>query len=363
MPSSMIFASLVVLWLLILVPAVARRRQEVARPSVAALSGRVLDRPRQRQVPAMGREREVDGMDETGRVEIDDDQDHDQDHVDDRDDEQVDDRDADRAAERDADRDDDRDDDRLDDRTEMPYPTAAESDDDLWERPPPRYRPGRGGFDPEAAALAARTRYAFRQRVVLAMLIMAFVTGVIAAFVAAGMWWAHAAVDIALVSYLVYLRRQVRLEEEIRERRAARMAGTRRTAAADDPDLDAWARRGRELTRRDDRYPPAEDDLDDRYDTDQYDDHDGGYEDWDDEDTTDDTQDDEPRHVAATPHRNRDQRDAEPVDPEPALPRLRPAPPPALPAGTSLVQADEDDPELHDLGGPARPGYRRAAGE
>ena len=358
MPSSMIFASLVVLWLLILVPAVARRRQEVARPSVAALSGRVLDRPRQRQVPATGREREVDGMDETGRVEIDDDRDHDQDHVDDRDDERVDER-ADRAAERD----DDRDDDRTDDRTEGPYPTAAESDDDLWERPPPRYRPGRGGFDPEAAALAARTRYAFRQRVVLAMLIMAFVTGVIAAFVAPGMWWAHAAVDIALVSYLVYLRRQVRLEEEIRERRAARMAGTRRTAAADDPDLDAWARRGRELTRRDDRYPPAGDDLDDRYDTDQYDDHDGGYEDRDDEDTTDDTQDDEPRHVAATPHRNRDQRDAEPVDPEPALPRLRPAPPPALPAGTSLVQADEDDPELYDLGGPARPGYRRAAGE
>jgi len=48
-PSSMIFASLVVLWLLILVPAVARHRQEVARPSVAALSGRVLARsPRRR---------------------------------------------------------------------------------------------------------------------------------------------------------------------------------------------------------------------------------------------------------------------------------------------------------------------------
>jgi len=45
----MIFASLVVLWLLILVPAVARHRQEVARPSVAALSGRVLARsPRRR---------------------------------------------------------------------------------------------------------------------------------------------------------------------------------------------------------------------------------------------------------------------------------------------------------------------------
>ncbi len=158
MPSSMIFAGLVVLWLLILVPAVARRRQEVARPSVAALSGRVLERPRQRQVPGQGpatgrREREVDGMDETGpdsRVE--DDRDYDHDDVDGH----------------------------GDDRDEVPARMAEEHDDRRWERPPPRYRPGRGGFDPEAAAIAARARYAFRQRVVLAMLIAALVTGVVA---------------------------------------------------------------------------------------------------------------------------------------------------------------------------------------
>jgi hypothetical protein len=60
-PSSMIFAGLVVIWLLILVPAVARHRQEVARPSVAALSGRVLERPRRRQ------NLEVDVMDEVER--------------------------------------------------------------------------------------------------------------------------------------------------------------------------------------------------------------------------------------------------------------------------------------------------------
>ena len=38
------------------------------------------------------------------------------------------------------------------------------------------------------------------------------------------------------------------MEEAIRERRAARMAGTRRTPAADDRELDEWARRGREVT-------------------------------------------------------------------------------------------------------------------
>src|SRR5687768_8828976 len=150
----MIFASLVVLWLLILVPAVARRRQEVARPSVAALSGRVLDRPRRVPGQATGREREVDGMDEeTTRGE---------DHVDG---------------------------DQTDD---LFTHTVDEREDRRWERPPPRYRPGRGGFDPEAAALAARRRYAFRQRVVLTMLIMALVTGVIAAFALSGLWWVHA---------------------------------------------------------------------------------------------------------------------------------------------------------------------------
>jgi hypothetical protein len=335
----MIFASLVVLWLLILVPAVARRRQEVARPSVAALSGRVLDRPRPRQGSATGREREVDGMDdETDRIEDHVDDDHNTDGHDDQVDGQGDDHDDDLFTHR-----------------------VAERDDRRWERPQPRYRPGRGGFDPEAAALAARARYAFRQRVVLAMLITALVTGVIAAVAISGMWWAHGAVDLALVSYLVYLRRQVRLEEAIRERRAARMAGTRRPAAADDPELDAWARRGRELTRRDERYQVAEDDdayaeaYDDTYD-DEWDDHDSA-----DHDSPDDDFDEEPERVSATSAPLRDE--PEPADPEPALPRLRPAPPPALPAGTSLVQADEDDPELYDLDGPARPGYRRAAGE
>jgi len=327
-PSSMIFASLVVLWLLILVPAVARRRQEVARPSVAALSGRVLDRPRRTPGQATGREREVYGMDdETGRAP---------EHVD-------------------------------DDRAEDVSPrTVPDHDDRGWEPPRPRYRPGRGGFDPEAAALAARRRYAFRQRVVLTMLILALVTGVVAAFAIPGVWWAHGAVDLALVAYLAYLRRQVRLEEAIRQRRAARMAGTRRPSAADDPELDEWARRGRELTRRDNRYRADDrgDEYDDdryhdRYDDDRYDDDydDDRYEqdrpDHDDEADADD----EPGRA-----RDRDEPEDEP-EPEPALPRLRPAPPPALPAGTSLVEADEEDPDLYDLDGPAQPGYRRAAGE
>ena len=293
MPSSMIFASLVVLWLLILVPAVARHRQEVARPSVAALSGRVLERPRQRPRSAAGRELEVDVKD-----------------------------------------------DEADERSEW---TDETHDEERWERPPPRYRPGRGGFDPEAAALAARARYAFRQRVVLTMLIVALVTGVVAAVAVPGLWWPHAAVDLSLVGYLIYLRRQVRLEEAIRERRAARMAGTRRQSAAEDPELDEWARRGREATRREARHDTESDDAE--------------FED----DDRDDLLDEEPERVHGTGEPLR--KGTSPVEGEPALPRLRPAPPPALPAGTSLVETAEDDLELFDLDDAGNPDYRRAAGE
>ena len=47
-------------------------------------------------------------------------------------------------------------------------------------------------------------------------------------------------IDVALVGYLVYLRGQVRMEEAIRDRRAARMAGTRHRPVDDglDDQLD-----------------------------------------------------------------------------------------------------------------------------
>jgi hypothetical protein len=183
------------------------------------------------------------------------------------------------------------------------------------------------------------------------MLIVAILSGVIAAIAVPGAWWLHGAVDVLLVGYLIYLRRQVRLEEAIRERRASRMAGTRRPRAADDPDLDEWARRGREATRR-----PAGD----RYDEDGYDDEGyeaDGYEELDGDADPDDD------HGPERRERVRGESSADAPEGEPALPRLRPAPPPPLPAGTALVEATEDDPELHDLAGPARRDYRHAVGE
>jgi hypothetical protein len=319
-PSSMIFVSLVVLWLLILVPAVARHRQEVARPSMAALSGRVLARSPRRRSQEVGRmvERDETIVDDsrvvatrTAEVQI-------------------------PSARTEL---------RLDDvePAEDDAEEWADVDDRVWERPPARYRAGRGGFDAEAAALTARARYAFRQRVVLAMLVAAVGTGIVAGVALPVLWWAHAALDVVLVGYLVYLRRQVRLEESIRARRAARMAGTRRPAAADDPELDDWAERGRAATPAADSGMPEADEIDDA-----------------DEDRSFDAPGPD---VAAA---EADDEDATPAAAEaveeerPALPRLRPTPPPPLPAGTALVEDEEQELDLDDG---AAPGYRRAVGQ
>lgn len=354
MPSSLIFAGLVVMWLLILVPAVARHQQEVARPSVAALSGRVLQRPQRRH-----RTEEVDDVHDTDeparrdgggatavaqatRTEVrtripesrppesraPETSPPDEDGYDDHDDHDE----ADRYG------DDHYEHDRYEgDRYEADRYEADrydEVDDERWERPAPRYRPGRGGFDPEAAAMTARARYAFRQRVVLGLLIGAVGTAVVAAFVVSAVWWLHLVVDLTLVGYLVHLRGQVRMEEAIRDRRAARMAGTHRPRSADDPELDEWARRGREAAR------PVDDEVDD---------------------SDDDLVDSPPaRTPAPLPEPIRV---TAPNDEEPALPRLAPIPPPSLPAGTSVVSDDHEDPALHDLEGLDRPEHRRAAGE
>ncbi|MBM7771715.1 hypothetical protein JOD54_001919 [Actinokineospora baliensis] len=171
MPSSLIVVGLVVAWLVVLVPMVVRKRQEIARTTDTALAARVV---RSGSHSADTRE-ELAMADEA---------------------------DADDAVDEDD--------------------LVADDEPELDE--PRRYRPGRGGYDAEAAARSARAKYAFRQRVVLLVLLAAIATGVAAGLVDPLLWWLHGLVDLTLVGYLTYLRRQVRIEQEIRERRAARAA-------------------------------------------------------------------------------------------------------------------------------------------
>lgn len=158
MPSSLIIVALVVAWLVVLVPMVARKRQESAR--------------------SVGEE--YDAMPD---AEYDDIHDIDDDYFD---------------------------------------------EEEYVERP---FRRGRGGYDPETAALVAQAKYAFRRRVVAFLLVAAVVTGVVAGVFYTPLWYGHAGVDLVLVGYLTYLRRQVRIEEEIRARRLARLQQVRRRRA------------------------------------------------------------------------------------------------------------------------------------
>ncbi|GAA1261595.1 divisome protein SepX/GlpR [Saccharothrix xinjiangensis] len=227
MPSSLIVVGLVVAWLVVLVPMVARKRADASRGSM---------------------EEEYDAMP----------------------------------------------DDDFEDYDEYDEP-------DLEYAPRP-FRPGRGGYDPEGAAIAAQAKFAFRRRVVGSLLLLALVTGLVAGLVLPVLWWAHAAVDVALVSYLGYLRRQVKIEEDVRARRQARLAQVHRrraTRQADEP------RRGAEA---------------------------GG------EDA------DEARGEAAG------------LPPQPRFHHeVRP--------GTVVVDADDEDPVFVELDGPEALPYRRAAGE
>ncbi|GAA3992489.1 hypothetical protein GCM10022247_09550 [Allokutzneria multivorans] len=197
MPSSLIFAALAAAWLVVLVPMVARRRKPVARTADSALTGRVVrrggERARGAQLPEENAQ-EVFAM--PGR----------------------------RAPEP---AEDSEDYDSYSDHYAEDY-----GDESINRRARRRYRPGRGGFDPELAAMVARAKYQFRQRVVLGMLLLALATGLLAGFAMPVLWWAHGATDVILVGYLTYLRRQVRIEAEIRDRRLARMRG------ADDEDED-----------------------------------------------------------------------------------------------------------------------------
>ena len=93
-------------------------------------------------------------------------------------------------------------------------------------RPVP-HRPGRGGFDPEAAEATRAYRYQQRRRVTL-ILLVATVAFTVAALVLINWLWFGAAISLALlVGYLTYLRRQVRIEAAIRQRRMERLQRSR----------------------------------------------------------------------------------------------------------------------------------------
>ncbi|MFE3191873.1 gephyrin-like molybdotransferase receptor GlpR [Nocardia sp. NPDC059240] len=121
-----------------------------------------------------------------------------------------------------------------------------ESDSDDEDFVPSRR--GRGGFDAEADAAARAARYTFRQRAVLGLVLSTLILAA-AGFAIASLLWSLSALSVvALVGYLGYLRRQVRIEADIRRRRAARSV-RKRTDLEDEAPARDRPRPDREETR------------------------------------------------------------------------------------------------------------------
>ncbi len=354
MPSSVVFAALVLAWLVVLVPVVARRRQMVPRPAEADLSARVLRRTAGasmiEEVPVADTHRDGRGgtpaasSGAPAAVAV-------AERTDERPTTTVASPEVDVARPRtaadtaarervlrraepapDTDAYGDDEDDDLGDEYADSYDEYEYADDDAYddadddEAPsslPRPYRPGRGGFDPDAAAAAAHARYAFRQRVAIGLIAVAVLSALAALVVTGVLWWLHVITDIVLVGYLFFLRRQTRIEEEVRARRAARLSGERRALEA---------RRARQEEHEARMAACQEDAWDAEYDT-EYDDLEADLESG--------YLDEEPAPA-----------------PRWAAPRT-PAPP--VPADMELVADSDDDPAFHDLEGERIPNYRRAA--
>lgn len=97
-----------------------------------------------------------------------------------------------------------------------------------------------------AAAVSAR-KYRFRKRVLTALAAIMVLTAVLAFTVSSAFWWSCGATGVVTVLYLAYLRRQTRIEAQVRRRRQQRMARPRpageeavveRVVQRDRPDFD-----------------------------------------------------------------------------------------------------------------------------
>ena len=93
-------------------------------------------------------------------------------------------------------------------------------------------------YEARSATIDAR-KYKFRKRM-LTVMAVAVVLSAVAAFTVAPMaWWACGSIGVVTMLYLMYLRRQTRIEQRLRRRRTQRMARARLGVEnTDDPEFD-----------------------------------------------------------------------------------------------------------------------------
>ncbi|WP_084454412.1 divisome protein SepX/GlpR [Mycobacterium interjectum] len=282
-PQSLLWISLVVLWLFVLVPMLISKRDAVRRTSDVALATRVLNgtgsRLLKRGGPAAGHRSDPHWKPEQDATEGDQDEYEEQEEEADTDvhparpvvvkvatveptepdyldvdvvedsgalpagagaelaepgeadgDEAAVETEPQTVAEHDDDEDDDEDDDRyeyVDDSSGLePEADREEEDED------PRAFVAAGSsrrrrFDPKTAAAVSARKYAFRKRVLMVMAVFLVGSATAAFEVSPTAWWACGSATVVTLLYLAYLRRQTRIEERVRRRRMQRMARAR----------------------------------------------------------------------------------------------------------------------------------------
>jgi hypothetical protein len=269
-PQSLLWLSLVVLWLFVLVPMLVSKRDAVRRTSDVALATRVLNsataaRLIKRGKPAAGHRSDPDWQPEEDEY-----------------DEDIDDVDEDDAEEAAPSRvvtvaaavgveettPDHLDFDGVDpDSAELPLSASAETNDEtadgpdtevdlavdyddkgeafdddgadqyeyiddtsgipIGEEPPMTATPAyarRHRYDANTAAAVSARKFAFRRRMLMIMALMLVGSAATAFLLTSAAWWFCGMTSGATVLYLGYLRRQTRIEERVRRRRMQRMA-------------------------------------------------------------------------------------------------------------------------------------------
>ena len=259
-PQSLLWISLVVLWLFVLVPMLISKRDAVRRTSDVALATRVLNsgaaaRLLRRAGPAAGHRSNPDWQPEQDEYEDDLDDDVD----DESDDTDADDVDADVVAsdsaaatllsaeeqpepvaeveaadgeDTDAELEtEDTDPDAFDDDDADQYeyvddtsgiPVAEESPATVTHAFVRRHR-----YDSNTAATVSARKYVFRKRVLMIMALTLVGSAASAFLLTPSAWWFCGSIGAVTVVYLGYLRRQTRIEERVQRRRMQRMARSR----------------------------------------------------------------------------------------------------------------------------------------
>ncbi len=85
----------------------------------------------------------------------------------------------------------------------------------------------RNRYESKTAQAVSARKYTFRKRMLLGMSVALLLAVVLAVVVAPTLWWLAGLTGAVTVLYLAYLRRQTRIEEQLRRRRAQRMMRSR----------------------------------------------------------------------------------------------------------------------------------------